>query len=146
MNCNLIEKHCPVFFFSLPICVSYSVICIRYFSNTKHKSAKKKILDNVFQSNCSSHAKLLTNLRKIEKRPKIRHRLFMHSALQLFVWPFRFHLHLYHATCMNDDHKMSNKCKCFACSLTSQLKLGLLGCTAPSFHYIIMVVSHQCGN
>ena len=57
--------------------------CIRYFLNTKHKSAKKKILDNVFQSNCSSHAKLLTNLRKIEKRPKIRHRLFLHSALQL---------------------------------------------------------------
>ena len=45
--------------------------CIRYFSNTKHKPAKKK-LDNVFQSNCSSHAKLLTNLRKIEKRPKMR--------------------------------------------------------------------------
>ena len=38
-------------------------------------------VDNVFQSNCSSHAKLLTNLRKIKKRPKIR--LFMHSALQL---------------------------------------------------------------
>ena len=37
----------------------------------------KKKLDNVFQSNCSSHAKLLTNLRKIEKRPKIRHKAVM---------------------------------------------------------------------
>ena len=55
---------------------------IRYFSNTKHKSPKKK-LDNVFQSNCSSHAELLTNLRKIEKRPKIRHKAVMHPALQL---------------------------------------------------------------
>ena len=46
----------------------------------------KKILDNVFQSNCSSHAKLLTNLRKIEKRPKMtkmRHKMVMHSALQI---------------------------------------------------------------
>ena len=56
----------------------------------------KKILDNVFQSNCSSHAKLLTNLRKIEKRPKIRHRLFMHSALQLYnplspIWGVTIH-------------------------------------------------------
>ena len=55
---------------------------IRYFSNTKHKSAKKK-LDNVFQSNCSSRAELLTNLRKIEKWPKIRHKAVMHPALQL---------------------------------------------------------------
>ena len=40
-------------------------------------------MDNVFQSNCSSHAELLTNLRKIEKRPKIRHKAVMHPALQL---------------------------------------------------------------
>ena len=46
-------------------------------------SKKKKKLDNVFQSNCSSHAKLLTNLRKIEKRPKMRHKVVMHPALQL---------------------------------------------------------------
>ena len=52
---------------------------------TKHKSAKKK-LDNVFQSNCSSHAELLTNLRKIEKRPKIRHKAVMHPALQLIQY------------------------------------------------------------
>ena len=61
-----------------------TVLCIRYFSNTKHKSAKKK-LDNVFQSNCSSHAELPTNLRKIEKRPKIRHKAVMHPALQLLA-------------------------------------------------------------
>ena len=61
-----------------------TVFCIRYFLNTKHKSAKKKKLDNVFQSNCSSHAELLTNLRKVEKRPKIRHKAVMHPALQLF--------------------------------------------------------------
>ena len=29
------------------------------------------------------HAELLTNLRKIEKRPKIRHKAVMHPALQL---------------------------------------------------------------
>ena len=44
---------------------------------------QKKKLDNVFQLNCSSHAELLTNLRKIEKRPKIRHKVVMHPALQL---------------------------------------------------------------
>ena len=42
-----------------------------------------EILDNVFQSNCSSHAELLTNLRKIETRPKIQHKAVMHPALQL---------------------------------------------------------------
>ena len=61
-------------------------------SRIRNTNRRKKILDNVFQSNCSSHAELLTNLRKIEKRPKIRHRLFMHSALQLIgntlgEWP-----------------------------------------------------------
>ena len=61
-----------------------TVLCTRYFSNTKHKS-REKILDNVFQSNCNSHAKLLTNLRKIEKRPKMQHKAVMHPALQLFV-------------------------------------------------------------
>ena len=60
-----------------------TVLCIRYFLNTKHKSANKKKLDNVFQSNCSSHAELLTNLRKIKKQPKIRHKAVMHPALQL---------------------------------------------------------------
>ena len=40
-------------------------------------------MDNVFQSNCSSHAELLINLRKIEKRPKIRHKAVLHPALQL---------------------------------------------------------------
>ena len=35
------------------------------------------------RTNCSSHAELLTNLRKIEKRPKIRHKAVMHPALQL---------------------------------------------------------------
>ena len=45
---------------------------------------KKQQLDNVYQSNCSSHAKLLTNLRKIEKLPKMRHKMVMHPALQLF--------------------------------------------------------------
>ena len=39
-------------------------------------------MDNVFQSNCSSHAKLMTNLRKIEKPPKMRHKMVMHPALQ----------------------------------------------------------------
>ena len=52
-------------------------------SRIRNTNRQKNILDNVFQSNCSSHAKFLTNLRKIEKRPKIRHRLFMHSALHL---------------------------------------------------------------
>ena len=66
--------------------------CVR---NEKHSSlhtlfleyetqiGQNKKLDNVFQSNCSSHAELLTNLRKIEKRPKIRHKAVMHPALQL---------------------------------------------------------------
>ena len=55
------------------------------FLEYKTQIGQKKILVNVFQSNCSSHAKLLTNLRKIEEWPKIRHRLFMHLALQFNV-------------------------------------------------------------
>ena len=54
----------------------------------------EKILENVFQSNCSS--KLRTNLRKIEKRPKIRHRLVTFSGLQLLlINPIHFMLRCY---------------------------------------------------
>ena len=53
-------------------------------SRIRNTNRPKKKLDNVFQSNCSSHAELLTNLRKIEKRPKIRHKAVMHPALQLW--------------------------------------------------------------
>ena len=52
-------------------------------SRIRNTNRPQKKLDNVFQSNCSSHAELLTNLRKIEKRPKIRHKAVMHPALQL---------------------------------------------------------------
>ena len=55
-------------------------------SRIRNTNRPKKKLDNVFQSNCSSHAELLTNLRKIEKRPKIRHKAVMHPALQLRYW------------------------------------------------------------
>ena len=100
--CNSIEKHCPVFF--SPICVSYSrnnvckrtvfpklelrrnVICkplswnkkqlfAYVISQIRNTNRQKKILDNVFQSNCNLHAELLTYLRKIVKRPKMRHKL-----------------------------------------------------------------------
>ena len=54
-------------------------------SRIRNTNRPKKKLGNVFQSNCSSHAELLTNLRKIEKRPKIRHKAVMHPALQLSV-------------------------------------------------------------
>ena len=54
-----------------------------FISRIRNTNRPKKKLDNVFQSNCSSHAELLTNLRKIEKRPKIRHKAVMHPALQL---------------------------------------------------------------
>ena len=54
-------------------------------SRIRNTNRPKKKLDNVFQSNCSSHAELLTNLRKIEKRPKIRHKAVMHPALQLLL-------------------------------------------------------------
>ena len=49
----------------------------------------EKILDNGFQSNCSSHAKVWTNPRYIEKRAEIRHRSVMLPALQLFLAKFR---------------------------------------------------------
>ena len=52
-------------------------------SRIRNTNRPKKKLDNVFQSNCSSHAELPTNLRKIEKRPKIRHKAVLHPALQL---------------------------------------------------------------
>ena len=58
--------------------------CFAYvISRIRNTNRPKKKLDNVFQLNCSSHAELLTNLRKIEKRPKIRHKAVMHPALQL---------------------------------------------------------------
>ena len=50
-----------------------TVLLHTLFLEYKTQIGQKNILDNVFQLNCSSHAKLLTNLRKIEKRPKIRH-------------------------------------------------------------------------
>ena len=59
-------------------------------SRIRNTNRPKKKLDNVFQSNCSSHAELLTNLRKIEKRPKIRHKAVLHPALQfllIFIFP-----------------------------------------------------------
>ena len=61
-NVFKIIKHCTPF----KKCVAYEVFSIRYFSNTKHNSARKKILDNVFQSNCSSHTKIRTNPSKIK--------------------------------------------------------------------------------
>ena len=60
-----------------------TVLLHTLFLEYKTQIGQKKKLDNVFQSNCSSHAELLTNLRKIEKRPKIRHKAVMHPALQL---------------------------------------------------------------
>ena len=48
--------------------------------NTKRR---EKILDNGFQSNCSSHAKVWTNPSYIEKRTEIRHKSVMLPALQL---------------------------------------------------------------
>ena len=38
----------------------------------------------MFFNRIVSHAKLLTNLRKIEKQPKMRHKAVMHPALQLY--------------------------------------------------------------
>ena len=60
-----------------------TVLLHTLFLEYETQIGQKKKLDNVFQSNCSSHAELLTNLRKIEKRPKIRHKAVMHPALQL---------------------------------------------------------------
>ena len=48
--------------------------------NTKRR---EKILDNGFQSNCGSHAKVCTNPSYIEKRAEIRHKSVMLPALQL---------------------------------------------------------------
>ena len=62
-----------------------TVLLHTLFLEYETQIGQKKKLDNVFQSNCSSHAELLTNLRKIEKRPKIRHKAVMHPALQLSV-------------------------------------------------------------
>ena len=50
--------------------------------NTKRR---EKILDNGFQSNCSTHAKVWTNPSYIEKRAEIRHRSVMLPALQLLI-------------------------------------------------------------
>ena len=48
--------------------------------NTKRR---EKILDNGFQSNCGSHAKVCTNPSYIEKQAEIRHKSVMLPALQL---------------------------------------------------------------
>ena len=50
--------------------------------NTKRR---EKILDNGFQSNCGTHAKVWTNPSYIEKRAEIRHRSVMLPALQLYI-------------------------------------------------------------
>ena len=60
-----------------------TVLLHTIFLEYETQIGQKKKLDNVFQSNCSSHAEFLTNLRKIEKRPKIRHKAVMHPALQI---------------------------------------------------------------
>ena len=62
-----------------------TVLLHTLFLEYETQIGQKKKLDNVFQSNCSSHAELLTNLRKIEKRPKIRHKAVLHPALQLIT-------------------------------------------------------------
>ena len=49
----------------------------------RNKKRREKILDNGFQLNCSSHAKVWTNPSYIEKRDEIRHRSVMLPALQL---------------------------------------------------------------
>ena len=114
MNCNSIEKHCPVFFFPRFVfrireityaknCVFHCVhkeidnafspgdnysfresglqITLRLLSSSlgntvllhtlfleyETQIGQKKKVDNVFQSNCSSHAELLTNLKKNRK-------------------------------------------------------------------------------
>ena len=64
---------------------SFRELLAYVISQIRNTNRRKKILDNVFQLNCSSYAKLRTNLRKMEKQPKIRHRSVMHSALQLFL-------------------------------------------------------------
>ena len=48
--------------------------------NTKRR---EKILDNGFQSNCGSHAKVCTNPSYIEKRAEMRHKSVMLPALQM---------------------------------------------------------------
>ena len=53
------------------------------FLENETQIGEKKIPDDVFQWNCSSHPKIWTNPSKIEKRAKIRHRSVMLSALQL---------------------------------------------------------------
>ena len=40
----------------------------------RNTNRREKILDNGFQSNCSSHAKVWTNPSYFEKRAAIRHR------------------------------------------------------------------------
>ena len=67
-----------------------TVLLHTLFLKYETQVGEKKILDNVFQSNCSSHTKLLTNQRKIEKRPKIRHRLVIFSGLQLLLYFCRY--------------------------------------------------------
>ena len=53
--------------------------------NTKRR---EKILDNGFQSNCSTRAKVWTNPSYIEKRAEIRHRSVMLPALQLLLYDY----------------------------------------------------------
>ena len=62
-----------------------TVLLHTLFLEYETQISQQQKVDNVFQSNCSSHAELLTNLRKIEKRPKIRHKAVMHPALQMVI-------------------------------------------------------------
>ena len=69
----------------ITLCLLSSSLGNTVLLHTLFLKYETQILDNVFQSNCSSHAKLLTNLRKIEKPPKIQHRSVIFSALQLML-------------------------------------------------------------
>ena len=62
----------------------YKMVKILNGINTKHKSAEKNT-GQCFSIELHSHAKIFrTNVSKIQKRAKIRHRSVMLSALQFF--------------------------------------------------------------
>ena len=67
-------------------CTPLLSFCIRYFSNTKHISAKKHT-GQCFSIKLQFTCKTSDKSEKNKKRPKIRHRLVIFSGLQLFSKP-----------------------------------------------------------
>ena len=75
-----------------------TVLCIRYFSNTKHK-LREKNTGQCFSIELQFTCKTSDKSEKNQKRPKIRHKAVMHPALQFLPGIIVFDVRRTHTIC-----------------------------------------------